>query len=59
MSKTHRIIIKRKRGINWMRNPKHKHKLLAGEPSKTVVTNWDDKPIAALEEVKHIAKKLL
>lgn len=59
MSKTHRTIIKRKRGINWMRTPKFKHKLLAGESMKSVTTDWDDKPIAALKEVKHAAKKLL
>jgi hypothetical protein len=40
----------RGRGQKWMRTPRHKHKLLAGEPAKQVVTNWDDKPIAALRE---------
>lgn len=48
MSKTHRNIPIQK----WMRTPKYKHKLLAGQSIKTVVTDWDDNPIAALKE-KH------
>lgn len=36
-----------------MRQPKHKHKLLAGQSAKTIVTDWDDKTIAAIKEMKH------
>ncbi len=39
---------------NWMRHPKYKHKLLAGEPRKQITTDWDDKPIAALKEVRGV-----
>ena len=49
MSKTTRNVPPSK--VKWLRTPKHKHKLLAGEPKKQVVTNWNDKPIAARKEV--------
>lgn len=35
----------------WNRSPKHRHKMLAGESSKRIVTDWDDMPIAARKEV--------
>lgn len=52
MAKTIRNIPKNK----WMREPRHKHKLLAGESRKQVTTNWDDKPISARRENKHRLK---
>jgi hypothetical protein len=33
-----------------MRTPRHKWKLLAGLPKKAIVTDYDDKPIAATYE---------
>jgi len=53
MAKTIRTIIKRKQHIKWMRCPKCKHKMLAGESHKQIVTDWSDKQIAALKEMKH------
>ena len=48
MARTYRNIPK-----NWNRRPKYKHKLLVGESPKTIVTDYDDKPIAARKENKH------
>jgi hypothetical protein len=45
MSRTIRTLPKR-----TLRQPKYKHKLLAGIPRKQVVTDYDDKPVAALYE---------
>ena len=50
MSRTYRTIIQRPYGPKWLRKPRHKGRLLAGVPRKQVVTNYDDKPIAALRE---------
>lgn len=49
MSDTHRTIPN-----NWYRRPKYKHKLIAGEPRKQITTDWDDKPVAALREVRGV-----
>jgi hypothetical protein len=34
----------------WMRTPRHKHKLLAGDKKGDIVTDYDDKPVAARKE---------
>lgn len=34
-----------------IRAPRYKWKLLAGYSRKTVTTDWDDKPVAAMKEV--------
>ena len=41
------------RDIGWSvyRRPRHRHRLLAGESKWLVVTEWDDKPVAAVKEV--------
>lgn len=50
MSKTYRTIPHK-----WTRRPKYKHKLLAGDiPRKQITTDWEDKPIAALKEVRGV-----
>lgn len=46
MSRTFRKIPKKK----WIRTPKYKHKFFTGESIKHIVTDWDDKPIAAIKE---------
>lgn len=40
-----------KSGTKWLRTPRHKWKLVAGIPSKQVVTDCDDNHVAALDEV--------
>lgn len=50
MSRTYRNIIQRPYGPKWLRKPRYKGRLLAGVPRKQVVTDYDDKPIAALAE---------
>lgn len=40
----------------YIRCPKFKHKLLAGDKKCDIVTNWDDKPIAARKESKYNKK---
>jgi hypothetical protein len=51
VSRTKRKIPKRGHGIKWLRTPRHKWKLVAGIPTKQVVTDWDDKHVAAVDEV--------
>lgn len=34
----------------WIRTPKHKHKLLAGDKRADIVTDYDDMPVAARKE---------
>lgn len=60
MARTYRNIptIHRSGGRSYprfIRKPRFRWKLLAGIPvhSKHLVTDWDDKPIAALHEAKH------
>ncbi len=54
MGKTYRKIPVRARGVKWLRTPKYKGKLLDGTvPRRDIVTDYDDKPIAALKEIKH------
>jgi hypothetical protein len=49
MGKTYRNIPSKK----WTRTPRHKWKLASGKSPKDIVTNWDDKPIAANKEKYH------
>ena len=35
-----------------IRRPKYRHRLLAGESRRLVVTDWDDKPISGRNETK-------
>lgn len=37
---------------HWNRRPRYKHRLLAGESVKHVVTDYSDKPVAARKEVR-------
>ena len=39
--------------FKWNRTPRFKWKLLAGISRKNIVTNYDDKPIAARKEFKY------
>lgn len=37
---------------SWLRHPMYRWKLLSGIPRKQVVTDWDDKPVAAMKETR-------
>lgn len=39
----------------YLRTPKYRWKLLDTQSRGPVVTDWDDKPIAALKELHHAA----
>lgn len=47
MSRTYRNL-KESKSIH---KPQYKWKLLAGKNHKQVITDWDDKPIAAVKEI--------
>ncbi len=53
MSRTYRNLPNNAGRSSYHRTPRHRHRLLAGESSKVVVTDWDDKPVAARKEAKH------
>ena len=53
MGKTHRNI----KHAGFLRNPKYKHKLLAGDKKADIVTDYDDKPVAARKEGKYNKEK--
>jgi hypothetical protein len=53
MSRTHRTIPPRSGYSALLRRPRHRHKLLAGESKKTVVTDNDEKAVAAIKEAGH------
>jgi len=57
MSKTQRTLPPIKG--TWMRKPRHRHRILAGESSKIIVTDWDEFPVSAIKEKKHKVKALL
>ena len=53
MARTIRNITKQCGYVKWLRTPRYKHKLLAGESIKTIVDDWSDKPVAGNREMKH------
>ena len=53
MGKTFRNI----KHAGWNRSPKFKHKLLAGDSKGDIVTDYDDKPVAARKESKYNKEK--
>ena len=53
MGKTFRNI----KYCNRFRNPKYKHKLLEGDSKGDIVTDYDDKPVAARKEGKYNKEK--